>query len=131
MPIRLRSIAIECAKTLAKKDLNRPDSQIIEASAHVRTLKPIGNKHGSVEDREWRQKVFERDRFTCQLCGQRGGRLQADHIKSFSAYPELRHVLSNGRTLCVGCHKLTPNYGYLAVKETAANRLRQEVLQFA
>lgn len=86
------------------------------------------DKHGCAEDREWRSKVFERDNFTCQNCGQHGGKLQADHMKSVAAYPELRHEVSNGRTLCVPCHQKTPNYGYKAVKEIAARRMSQEVL---
>lgn len=28
----------------------------------------------SSEFREWRRKVYERDDYTCQICGQRGGR---------------------------------------------------------
>jgi 5-methylcytosine-specific restriction endonuclease McrA len=92
------------------------------------------DKHGSAADRDWRKAVFERDDYTCQLCFVRGGKLQADHIKPFKAFPELRLVLENGRTLCVGCHRKTETYGWSAYwrrPEIAANRLRQEVLQFA
>ena len=63
-----------------------------------------------LEYRLWRQKIFERDNWTCQLCEQRGGNLQADHIKPFAYFPELRHELSNGRTLCIDCHKKTDTY---------------------
>jgi len=59
----------------------------------------------------WRLAVYERDNFTCQMCGQVGGILNADHINSFAHYPEQRYELSNGRTLCHSCHKTTPNYG--------------------
>ena len=60
----------------------------------------------------WRKMVFERDGYTCVWCGDdRGGNLQADHIKPFATYPKLRFVLSNGRTLCRECHKKTPTYG--------------------
>ena len=55
----------------------------------------------------WRLSVFERDKFTCQMCGQHGGDLCADHIKPWAYFPDFRYELSNGRTLCVPCHKTT------------------------
>ena len=64
-----------------------------------------------VEYRLWRLAVFERDAFTCQDCGIKGGQLEAHHIKSWKDYPELRFEISNGKTLCVGCHlKLRNHY---------------------
>lgn len=63
------------------------------------------------ENTRWRTAVFERDSYTCQICFKVGGKLQADHIKPYAAYPEFRWILSNGRTLCVDCHKKTPTYG--------------------
>lgn len=90
------------------------------------------DKHGCAEDREWRQRVFERDNYTCQFCGRRGGRLEADHIKPFSTHPKLRHKLSNGRTLCASCHKQTETYGWRGYwRKVWANRLRQGVLDFS
>ncbi len=65
----------------------------------------------SVEYFSWRFAVYQRDDFTCQFCRKRGGNLNADHIKSFTHYPELRYELSNGRTLCHECHKTTDTYG--------------------
>lgn len=85
------------------------------------------DKHGSALDRDWRTAVFKRDDYTCQLCNARGGRLQADHIKPFKEFPELRHDLANGRTLCIECHKKTPTYGWSAYWHTK-KRLGQEVL---
>jgi len=65
----------------------------------------------SFEGRKWRTAVYVRDNFTCQVCGEVGGRLNAHHIKSWIDYPKLRLVVDNGITLCVECHKLTDNYG--------------------
>ncbi len=59
----------------------------------------------------WRKAVFDRDGYTCQHCGEKGGRLNADHIMKWSDYPELRYDVSNGRTLCQDCHRETPNFG--------------------
>lgn len=64
----------------------------------------------SVEYMQWRISVFERDNYTCVWCGQLGGKLNADHIKPFAHYPELRLDIKNGRTLCVPCHKRTESY---------------------
>ena len=76
---------------------------------------------GSLEYKLWREAVFERDDWTCMWCGARNGNgkaviLQADHIKPFSLYPELRFAIDNGRTLCVPCHKTTVTYGGKALK---------------
>ena len=54
---------------------------------------------------DWREDVYERDDYTCQKCGQKGGELNAHHIKSYSDYPDLRLDKDNGITLCVKCHK--------------------------
>jgi len=65
---------------------------------------------------DWRTSVFERDAYTCQICGQVGKKIQADHIEPWSTHPELRFELSNGRTLCVPCHIKTPTWGRSALK---------------
>jgi 5-methylcytosine-specific restriction endonuclease McrA len=61
----------------------------------------------SPEADKWRKKVFERDNWTCQFCGVRGGRLEADHIKPWAYFEELRFSVTNGRTLCRPCHDTT------------------------
>lgn len=68
----------------------------------------------SAEAQEWRIAVFERDDFTCQGCGIRGGDLHAHHLKAWATHPELRCVVANGQTLCIPCHRLTDSYGRLA-----------------
>lgn len=70
----------------------------------------------SFEYKLWRKAVFERDNFTCRACGKVGGVLNADHIKPFAWFPELRFAIDNGRTLCVSCHRKTDTYGYKSRK---------------
>lgn len=64
----------------------------------------------SFEYAQWRKSVFQRDNYTCVFCGCRGGKLNADHILSFATHKEKRFDVSNGRTLCVPCHKATDTY---------------------
>ncbi len=76
----------------------------------------------SAEYRLWRESVFKRDDYTCQICSARNGNgvrviLNADHIKPFAYFPELRFDINNGRTLCVPCHKKTDTYMGRALKK--------------
>jgi len=68
-------------------------------------------RKASARYRKWRSLVFQRDDYTCQFCGRRGGRIEADHIKPSAHFPKLRYVLENGRTLCKECHKTTDTWG--------------------
>lgn len=80
----------------------------------------------SVETKIARKACFERDNYTCIWCGIKGGIwlkekkkkviLNADHIKPFCDYPELRFELNNLRTLCEDCHRKTDTWGRNALK---------------
>jgi len=74
----------------------------------------------SLENKVWREAVFKRDDYTCIECNIRGGKLEADHIKPFSLYPELRFAIDNGRTLCKSCHK---KIGYSLFKENNPKKI--------
>lgn len=52
----------------------------------------------------WRNEVWERDHWTCRICGYKGKSIIAHHVKLFSGFPELRFVTENGLTLCRKCH---------------------------
>ena len=75
---------------------------------------------------DWREAVFERDDYTCQQCGVRGAELNADHYpKTLALVIKENNIktlqeailceklwdISNGRTLCVPCHRATDTYG--------------------
>ncbi len=70
----------------------------------------------SVQYKLWREAVFKRDNWICVWCGLRSKvgqkvTLNADHIKPFALFPELRFAIDNGRTLCEPCHRTTDTYG--------------------
>jgi hypothetical protein len=48
--------------------------------------------------------IFERDNYTCQMCGATKCFLQVDHIQSWAEYIKLRFDINNCRTLCMKCH---------------------------
>lgn len=91
----------------------------------------LQNREGrsSRESVEWRKEILKRDDYTCQICGVRGGKLHADHILPWASYPELRFELSNGRTLCVPCHKTTPTYGWHGKKLTTVVSMNSVVTE--
>jgi hypothetical protein len=59
--------------------------------------------------KQWRLIVYKRDGFRCQMpkngkcCGKKG-RINAHHIKKWSAASSLRFEPRNGITLCWDCH---------------------------
>lgn len=81
----------------------------------------IRKLRNSYRYQQWRKSVFERDGYTCVICGAKSVKgesvyLEADHIRPFAHYPELRFDLSNGRTLCKDCHSKTDTYKAKAKK---------------
>lgn len=62
------------------------------------------DKRNSRQYMEWKSRVNVRDNFTCQDCGKKDVN-ETHHIKSWIEYPELRFNVSNGKTLCLDCHK--------------------------
>ena len=73
----------------------------------------------SFQYRQWRSDVFQRDNFTCQECGQRGGKIEAHHLKEFAKIIKEYQIrtleqalnceelwnINNGRTLCQKFHQ--------------------------
>lgn len=66
--------------------------------------KKIQEFRRTIEYKLWRKAIFEKDDFTCQKCGTRGGKLIADHHPyPFHAFPDKIYDINNGRTLCSKC----------------------------
>lgn len=68
----------------------------------------------------WRIAILQRDNYTCQICGRRGGDLNVDHYpKTFKQILQENSInsleealncaelwdINNNRTLCVPCHR--------------------------
>lgn len=75
----------------------------------------------------WRAAIYQRDNYTCQLCGRYSGQMHVDHYpKTFASILHEYQIKSlleainckelwdtnNGRVLCVDCHKKTDTWGY-------------------
>lgn len=73
---------------------------------------------------KWRKQILKERHFTCEECGQLGGRLEVHHIKAFSeilnenkieTIEEAKRCIElwdkeNTQCLCKPCHKETDNY---------------------
>ena len=56
------------------------------------------------KNRRWRIAVYKRDGYTCQVCGERGGPLNAHHLDGYNKFRPKRFLVRNGTTLCKTCH---------------------------
>lgn len=61
-------------------------------------------KRNLVELREWRKAVFVKADYVCDVCGERGKKLNAHHLNSWKKYPKDRFEVSNGVCLCKQHH---------------------------
>ena len=77
--------------------------------------------YGSKKYKLWRNKVFERDNYTCRWCNSNGN-LEAHHIKEWSNFPELRFEIDNGLTLCKKCHNKTKYGKYTKLQSRGNNK---------
>lgn len=65
----------------------------------------IQNERNDPEYKQWRKKVWSRDKFKCRIGDDNcEGRIEAHHILSWSEHPELRYNPNNGITLCHAHH---------------------------
>jgi len=57
----------------------------------------------------WKESIYKRDNYTCQLCGKTHCKVNAHHIQFGGEHPELRYEVDNGICLCMACHKKIHN----------------------
>lgn len=95
-----------CAQITRYKDItNHPSWEGGKSKSYKKLRNGLWRELGV-----WRDAVLKRDDYKCVQCGDTKS-LEADHIKPFILYPELRFVIENGRTLCKLCHIKTETYG--------------------
>jgi hypothetical protein len=103
---------VDCGKILPRKESKRctvcNGKLKIGDKSHLWKggISPINTRiRQSSKFKKWRKSVFERDKYTCQSCFEKGGTLHPHHIKPFAKFPKLRFELNNGITLCEDCHR--------------------------
>lgn len=74
-------------------------------SNHYEWKEHLHNKSTKLALKQWSIKIKEKDKYICQLCGEKDTNiLEAHHIKEKSKFPELMYNFENGTTLCLKCH---------------------------
>jgi len=63
-----------------------------------------------------REFCFQRDGYTCRICGNRGGRLNAHHVWPFQRFRDRIYDPNNLVTLCKACHDAFHNAAGGAVR---------------
>jgi 5-methylcytosine-specific restriction endonuclease McrA len=109
-----------------KKVMENPENRIrISNKLRKETYKIALSLRQCFKYRKWREEIYNRDNWTCQECGIRGGKLHAHHkirfadliienkIQSFEQGFNCLKLwnINDGITLCVKCHRKTENYG--------------------
>jgi len=105
------SYCLDCGQELSRRDRQRcvPCYRLFNKGVnHYKWAGGTDNllmvKRTSIEYKVWRKKVFERDWFTCQVCGYKGKHIHAHHLELVSDNEELIFDTNNGKTLCIPCH---------------------------
>ena len=82
----------------------------IKRRIYIKRRRPTNRNFDDPVYKEWRRKVYARDKYTCQYpgCGAKKN-LHAHHIRKWAEYPLLRFDPNNGITLCYKCHKKVQN----------------------
>jgi len=78
-----------------------------ETTPFSRFIRPDSGRVFAAEWIEIRARIFQRDDYTCQYCGIRGGRLECDHVVPVSRGGQT--VEENLKTACFSCNRSKRN----------------------
>lgn len=81
--------------------------------------------------KEWRDSCLNRDKHTCQKCGETKGRIEVHHIKQVALVIKMNNIkttkeallcaelwnINNGQTLCRKCHEETESHNQGRLKD--------------
>lgn len=79
------------------------------------------------EHRRWSNEVKKQANYTCNICGKRGGKLEAHHLNDWHSNQEMGLDISNGVCLCKHCHK---EFHYCYMKDTKEPCTKEDYLDF-
>jgi hypothetical protein len=89
--------------------LRREKSKFWRGGVSKRNNRNRNKVMATLEYRNFRRFVLERDDYNCQLCGSKDN-LEVHHLKSYEENPDLKFIVENGQTLCNICHRKTDTY---------------------
>jgi hypothetical protein len=134
LPKYIQESCTHCHKSFERKRINRPKNKELRfcspqcsneyngkfnrGSNHFNFNNNLTNeeriyKRDTYENIKWRISIFKKDEYTCKVCSQKGGDLNAHHFENYSTNKEKRFDINNGVTMCLKCHKnFHDNYGY-------------------
>ena len=104
-PYRMNNqIVICCSRSCATKFQERDKKNHPRYNENITEEERI-KRRKLKENVIWRNNVMKRDKYTCQVCKQYGGKLEAHHLNGYHWDVEHRLDINNGVTLCKKCHK--------------------------
>jgi hypothetical protein len=104
---------IDCAKLLSTRNAKRCKKCYGLSCRKPAQTKPDDLIRHSADYRDWRNMVFIRDGYKCQICGFNNNNLKAHHLDGFSIAPNKRFDVNNGVTLCNDHHiQFHKEYGF-------------------
>lgn len=88
-----------------RKPRGSAKKRVIKTASKREAYKKAQSVYNTVPYKEWRNYVFQRDLYTCQMCGKKGVKLEAHHVRPKYLNPELVLDKNNGVCLCKPCHQ--------------------------